>query len=80
MGVQIENWSVKQMKTKWGTCNIEAGRIWLNLELTKKPEHGLEHTVVHEMVNLLERKLNNHFIGLMDQFMPQWRTYRDELN
>lgn len=80
IGVQVEDWGVKQMKTKWGTCNIEAGRIWLNLELAKKPERCLEYIVVHEMVHLLERKHNDHFVGLMDQFMPQWRTYRDELN
>lgn len=80
IGVQVEDWGVKQMKTKWGTCNIEAGRIWLNLELAKKPDRCLEYIVVHEMVHLLERKHNDHFIGLMDQFMPQWRIYRDELN
>jgi len=80
IGVQVEDWGVKQMKTKWGTCNIEAGRIWLNLELAKKPERCLEYIVVHEMVHLLERKHNDHFVGLMDQFMPLWRIYRDELN
>ncbi|MHC5824969.1 MAG: M48 family metallopeptidase, partial [Nostoc sp.] len=36
MGVQVEDWGVKLMKTKWGTCNIQAKRIWLNLELAKK--------------------------------------------
>lgn len=80
IGVQVEDWGVKQMKTKWGTCNIEAGRIWLNLELAKKPDRCLEYIVVHEMAHLLERKHNDHFVGLMDQFMPLWRIYRDELN
>ena len=31
------DWGVKQMKTKWGACNVDAKRIWLNLELAKKP-------------------------------------------
>ena len=68
------------MKTKWGSCNIEARRIWLNLELAKKPIECLEYIIVHEMVHLLERKHNDHFRELMDQFMPQWRLFRDELN
>jgi len=68
------------MKTKWGSCNIERGRILLNLELAKKPQHCLEYIIVHELVHLLERHHNDHFIALMDKFMPQWRLYRDELN
>jgi predicted metal-dependent hydrolase len=80
IGVEVADWGVKQMKTKWGSCNIEARRIWLNLELVKKPAHCLEYIVVHEMVHLLERHHNDRFIAYMDQFMPQWRFLRDELN
>lgn len=80
IGVKVNDWGVRQMKTKWGTCNIEAGRIWLNLELAKKPERCLEYIIVHEMVHLLERHHNERFVALMDQFMPKWRTHRDELN
>lgn len=78
--VQVAEWHVKQMKTKWGTCNIEAKRIWLNLELAKKSKQCLEYIVVHEMVHLLERHHNDNFIELMNKFMPQWRLHREELN
>ena len=71
---------VKQMKTRWGTCNIEARRIWLNLELIKKPVHCLEYIIVHEMVHLLARHHNECFIAYMNSFMPLWRYYREELN
>ncbi len=37
IGVHVAQWGVKQMKTRWGTCNIEAARIWLNLSSSKKP-------------------------------------------
>lgn len=80
VGVQVAEWGVKRMKTKWGTCNIEARRIWLNLELAKKPPQCLEYIVVHEMVHLLERHHNERFVALMDRFMPLWRYLRDELN
>ncbi|HEX8173984.1 MAG TPA: SprT family zinc-dependent metalloprotease [Pyrinomonadaceae bacterium] len=78
--VQVDGWEVKQMKTKWGTCRREARRIWLNLELAKKPVHCLEYIIVHELVHLLERNHNDRFIALMDTFMPQWRFYQKELN
>lgn len=80
MGVTVEDWGVKKMKTKWGSCNIQSRRIWLNLELAKKPVQCLEYVVVHEMVHLLERKHNDHFKGLMDEFLPQWKHYRNILN
>ena len=80
IGVEVADWGVKHMKTKWGSCSIEARRIWLNLELIKKPAHCLEFIIVHEMVHLLERTHNERFIAYMDQFMPQWRFLRDELN
>ena len=80
IGVQVSGWGVKKMKTKWGSCNIEARRIWLNLELAKKPASCLEYIVVHELVHLLERHHNERFTGLMDTHLPTWRGYRDELN
>lgn len=80
MVVSVADWRVKKMKTKWGTCNIEAKRIWLNLELGKKSLQCLEYIIVHEMVHLLERHHNERFTLLMNKFMPQWRLYREELN
>lgn len=80
MGVTVNDWQVKQMKTKWGSCNIEAKRIWLNLELAKKPLHCLEYIIVHEMVHLLERHHNESFIAYIDKFLPNWRYLKMELN
>jgi len=68
------------MKTKWGTSNIEAGRIWLNLELIKKPQQCAEYIIVHELAHSFERHHNERFSALLDSFMPQWRLHRDELN
>ena len=80
IGVEVQNWGIRLMKTKWGTCNVEAGRIWLNLELVKKPPRCLEYIVVHELVHLLERHHNERFVAYMDEYLPQWRACRDELN
>ncbi|PKM81028.1 MAG: metal-dependent hydrolase [Firmicutes bacterium HGW-Firmicutes-14] len=78
--VKVNEFGIKKMRTKWGTCNRVAGRIWLNLELAKKPPEYLEYVVVHEMVHLLERKHNGIFTAYMDKFLPKWRFYKDELN
>ena len=73
IGVDVAEWRVRRMKTKWGSCSIEAHRIWLNLELAKKPVQCLEYTIVHEMVHLLERYHTRRFTALVDDFMPRWR-------
>jgi hypothetical protein len=80
VGVDVADCRVKRMKTRWGSCNIEAKRIWLNLELAKKPPLCLEYILVHEMVHLLERHHTDRFRALMDQCMPDWRLHRDALN
>jgi predicted metal-dependent hydrolase len=80
VGVEVADWGVKKMKTRWGSCNVRERRIWLNLELAKKPRHCIEYVLVHEMVHLLERHHNERFKALLDELIPQWRLYRDELN
>lgn len=80
VGVGVAECRVKRMKTRWGSCNIAARRIWLNLELIRKPPRCLEYILVHEMVHLLERQHNERFRRLMDTFMPDWRLRKDELN
>jgi predicted metal-dependent hydrolase len=80
VGVRVAEVRIRRMKTRWGTCNPAAGRIWLNLELAKKPLACLEYILVHEMVHLLERRHNERFRALMDQVLPTWRMSRAELN
>jgi len=80
VGVRVNEFGIKKMKTKWGTCNPDARRIWVNLELAKKPKECLEYIVVHEMVHLLEHHHNERFIALIDDMLPKWRSLRDDLN
>lgn len=80
IGVKVNSWGVKLMRTRWGSCNIEDKRIWINLELAKKNPRCLEYIIVHEMVHLLERKHNDRFVAYMDKFLPNWRSARNELN
>ncbi len=80
IGVKSNEFGIKKMRTKWGTCNTKAKRIWLNLELAKKPKVCIEYIIVHELVHLLERNHKQRFVKLMDKFMPKWRFHHDKLN
>lgn len=80
IGVSLNEWGIKLMKTRWGSCNIQAKRIWINLELAKKNPRCLEYIIVHEMVHLLERKHNDRFKAYIDKYLPKWREVQKELN
>lgn len=73
VGKQVKEFRIKKMKSRWGTCNIMARRLWLSLELAKKPQECLELIVVHELVHLLERDHNKKFYDHMDRLLPGWR-------
>ena len=73
VGKCAAEWHIKNMKTKWGTCNICAHRIWLSLHLAKYPLPCLEYIIIHELTHLWERYHNAHFKSLMDRFCPDWR-------
>jgi hypothetical protein len=80
MGVNVHEFGVKKMKTRWGTCNIRAKRIWLNLHLAKYSPDIIEMVVVHELVHLLERLHNKRFYAFMDHFLPDWKERSERLD
>lgn len=80
IGVQVEHWGIKRMKTRWGTCNHKEARILLNLELAKKPLACTEYVVVHELLHVIEKKHNEVFVSLLTKYIPKWRSIKEELN
>jgi predicted metal-dependent hydrolase len=80
IGVKAKDYTIRDMKTRWGTCNVREHRICLNLQLAKKTPECLEYVVVHELVHLLERSHNKIFKAYMDRFLPGWRMTRARLN
>lgn len=80
IGVKSNSVEIKNMLTRWGTCNVKDKRIWINLQLAKKPVNCLEYIVVHELVHLLEKNHTTLFVDHMDKFLPNWRVIKDELN
>ena len=76
VGVDVAELRIRRMKTRWGSCNASARRIWLNLELAKKPASSLEYILVHEMIHIHERRHGERFREMMDVMMPGWHLCR----
>ena len=75
MNVKANELRIKKMKTRWGTCNLEAKRIWINEELVKYPISCLEHIVVHELTHLLEINHTPRFYKLLEYYYPEYRQH-----
>ena len=80
VGVEVNEVKIKKMKTKWGTCNSKDKRIWLNLELAKKPMNCIDYVFVHELVHIIEQKHSAKFVQILESAYPKWRQSKDELN
>ena len=80
IGLKPLDWQTKYMTSRWGTCSIQAKRIWLNVRLAEKPRECLEYVTLHELVHLVERGHGDRFKALMDSYLPQWREVRRRLN
>ncbi len=80
VGKKVREFGIKKMKTRWGTCNIQKRRIWLNLELIKKAPQCLTYVLVHELVHFYERHHNQKFDAWMTKLLPDWRDTRVVLN
>lgn len=79
MGVTVSGVTIRQMKTRWGSCNVKSHHINLNLALADKPPECLEYVVVHEMTHLLEPSHNEVFWAYMTKFYPDWKRVRKML-
>ena len=78
--LDCSEWRVKDMKTRWGSCNITKKRIWLNLKLIQYPPECLEYVILHELIHLRVPNHSAAFYAELDRYMPDWKTRRDMLN
>lgn len=78
--LSVPKWSIRHMKTKWGSCNRESRHIWFNVQLAQKDPRNLEYILVHEMTHYAERQHGARFTELMDARLPDWRSRREDLN
>ena len=79
-GLHCSSWQSKYMTTRWGTCNTNTRKIWLNLQLAKKPIECLEYVILHELAHLKVKNHGAEFVTILDQYMPYWRELKKQLN
>lgn len=79
-GLSCSTWQIKNMKTRWGTCNTVAKRLWFNLKLVQKPYVCLDYVLLHELAHLRYPDHGKAFWAFVQSFMPQYREIQKRLN
>ena len=80
MGLQASRWTIRHMKTRWGSCNPCSKRISLSLTLAAQPIECIEYVVVHELVHFWEKGHGARFKEFMTKYLPDWKQRKKLLN
>ena len=75
----IKSVKIRQMKTRWGSCNPYKSYINLNIELIKKPKACIEYVVFHELAHLLYPNHSKQFYDYLTLYMPDWQKRKEIL-
>ena len=70
---------IKDMMSRWGSCQPRRGIITLNSRLIEAPRHCIEYVILHEFVHFICPNHSKKFYGYMAMMMPDWEDRKSEL-
>lgn len=70
---------IRNMKTRWGVCNVKTKTITLNLELIKMPEKYLDYVIIHELCHLKHPNHSKDFWNIVSKYEPLYKKIRKEM-
>jgi len=79
LNVEVKNIRIRQMKTRWGSCNSHKSYINLNIELIKKPSYAIEYVIFHELTHLIYPNHSKEFYNYLTTYMPDWKKRKERL-
>ncbi len=79
-GLYCSGWTVRDMHTRWESCNTSTHHINLSLMLATRSDAELDYVILHELVHTVVPGHGPDFYALMDRFMPGWKKIRRALN
>ena len=79
MGLYAKDIAVRDMKSRWGVCNIGTGKLTFALELIRFDPVCLDYIIVHELAHLRHRNHSKAFWNLVGKYLPDWKRIRNTL-
>ena len=78
-GLKAKGWSIRDMKTRWGSCNVETHHLNFNLRLVNRSDRELDYIILHELCHTVYRYHDRNFWELVGRYMPDWKAVRREM-
>ena len=78
-GLKASSWKIRDMKSRWGSCNTETRAITINLRLADRSDRELDYIILHELCHIKERHHDRAFWSLVEKYMPDWKEVRRKL-
>ena len=79
-GLRSSGWTVRDMRTRWGSCNTVTHHLNFSLMLATRSDIELDYVILHELVHTVVPNHGPEFYALMDKFMPGWKKIRRDLH
>lgn len=71
--------TIREMKSRWGSCRPDVAKITLNTLLITAPIEELEYVVIHEFAHLIQPNHSREFWKIVEQFEPRYKELRYRL-
>lgn len=72
--------SIRKMKTLWGSCIKQKGKITLNEYLLKADIRCIQYVILHELTHLIYTYHNSEFYNFLTVQMPDWQERKKQLD
>ena len=73
-GVAMPRLMLRDMSSRWGSCQPKRGIITLNKKLIEIPRNAIEYVVMHEFIHFLHPKHSVKFYEMLSTLMPDWQA------
>ena len=80
VGVGTGRWTVRRMRSRWGSCRPSTGSVSLSLDLACHDPAFLDLVAVHEVAHMEAPDHGPRFSGVMDRALPGWRGLQADLD
>lgn len=78
-GLNSNGWMIRDMHTRWGSCNTRTHHLNFSLMLWDRSDTELDYVILHELVHTVVPNHGPDFYATMDRYMPGWKAVRKRL-